>query len=237
MEIFQFEEPLVEARLLKRYKRFLADAVMSTGEEVTTHCANPGSMKGLLPQGGRVYLSRNTNPKAKLGWRWEMVDIEGTLVGINTSRANALAEAVIKANLVEDFMGYDTLKREVKYGTNSRIDILLQDSRGVKADCFVEVKSVTMRVGDQAQFPDSKTARGAKHLAELSEMRNQGYRSVMLYLVQRDDCQSFDLANEIDPVYARAFDEAMARGVESVVVETSLSPTGISFTRLLPFRR
>lgn len=219
----KFEEPLVKATLLKRYKRFLADVRLADGSEVTAHCANPGSMMGLTEPGSVVWLSPNTNPKAKLDYRWEMIEVEGGLVGINTSRPNRIVEEAITEGRVPELMGYESLRREVKYGQNSRIDLLLEGpGRGdVPRLCYVEVKNVTLRRDGFAEFPDAVTARGAKHLRELSDMVRQGHRAVMLYLVQRTDCRTFRLARDIDPGYGAAFDQALAAGVEALASSAS----------------
>lgn len=231
-----FERTLTQGKLLKRYKRFLADILLESGEEVVAHCANSGSMKGLKEEGSIVYLSPNTNPKAKLDWRWEMIEVAGTLVGINTSRPNAIVEAAILDGTITELAGYETLRREVKYGGNSRIDILLSDPLDKKesSNCYVEVKSVTLKRGSQAQFPDSVTARGTKHLCELMDMIKEGHRAVMVYLVQRSDCTSFNTAAEIDPAYTSALREAQAAGVELLCYQCHLTPEEIKVIGRLP---
>lgn len=233
-----FENELTKGRLIKRYKRFLADVELPDGSIVVAHCANSGSMLGCKDEGSPVYLSPNTNPKAKLDWRWEMVEVDGALVGINTSHPNRLAEEAILADAIPELSGYETLRREVKYGQNSRIDILLEDTSGTAraAKCFVEVKNVTLRVGDEAQFPDSVTARGTKHLVELMDMVAEGHRAVMLYLVQRDDCLSFAPARDIDPTYAETLEKAVAAGVETLCYVCDLSVKGIQVAKPMPIR-
>jgi sugar fermentation stimulation protein A len=233
-----FEHTLQEGRLVKRYKRFLADVELPDGSLVTAHCANSGSMLGCKEPGSRVLLSPNTNPKAKLDWRWEMVEVEGHLVGINTSHPNRLAEEAISSGTIPELGGYAELRREVKYGQNSRIDILLEGAGrpDVPDICYVVVKDVTLRVGDQAQFPDAVTVRGTKHLRELMDMVSAGHRAVMLYLVQRGDCVSFTPAADIDPTYAETLREAVQAGVETLCYECDLSPGGIEVTNPLPIR-
>lgn len=232
----RFADALTEGRLIKRYKRFLADIRLTNGDVVTAHCANPGSMKGLLPENGRVALSPNTNKSAKLDWRWEMVEVDGTFVGINTVRANPFVEDMLGDKTISELAGYDSIRREVKYGEGSRIDFLLTDSKAVLPDCYVEVKSVTLREGATALFPDSVTARGTKHLKELADMVARGHRAVMLYLVQRDDCTDFAIADHIDPKYGAAFQAAQAAGVEAIVAEAHLDVEGITFKRFLSFK-
>jgi sugar fermentation stimulation protein A len=228
----QFPQPLQEAVLIKRYKRFLSDMRLPDGSEVTAHCANPGSMMGLAEPGARTWLSPNTNPKAKLDWRWEIVEADGALVGINTGHPNRIVEDAVKADEILELAGYETVRREVKYGQNSRIDLLLEDAD--RPDCYVEIKSVTLARDGWAEFPDAVTARGAKHLGELADMAEKGHRAVMFYLAQRDDCDRFRLAGDIDPVYAAAFADARDRGVEAICYSCSISPQGIEIARPLP---
>lgn len=214
----KFPEPLVRATLLRRYKRFLADVEIEGIGEAVAHCANPGSMMGLADPGSEVWLSPNRNPKARLDWRWELVrEAGGAMVCINTGHPNTVAAEAIGAGEVPELAGYDSLRREVKYGRNSRIDILLEGLG--KPACHVEIKSVTLRRPDgqaptAAEFPDAVTARGAKHLDELSGVAASGGRAVMLYLVQRGDCDHFRIAADIDPAYAAALRKARRRGVE-----------------------
>ena len=220
----RFEEVLVPATLVRRYKRFLADVELASGEVVTAHCANSGSMMGLAVPGSRVWLSPNRNPKAKLAWRWELEECEGGLVGINTSHPNRIVEEAIRAGQIAELTGYESLRREVPYGKNSRIDVLLEGEKGL---CFVEVKNVTLRRGGRAEFPDAVTARGAKHLDEMAEQVAQGHRAVMIYLIQRGDCGTFSVAADIDPAYAAALARAKAAGVEAYAYACSMSPEEI----------
>lgn len=234
----RFQAPLAHGRLLCRYKRFLADVALDTGAEVTAHCGNPGSMLGLAEPGAGVHLSRNANPKAKLDWRWELVETDGgRLVCINTALANRVAEEAVAAGTIPELAGYGTQRREVRYGAGSRIDILLE-GRG-RPPCYVEVKSVTLRrpAGPHptaAEFPDAVTKRGAKHLLELAQVAANGGRAVMLYLVQRGDCDHFRVASDIDPAYAAAMREAHGRGVEMLCYECDVTPSGIRVGRTLP---
>jgi sugar fermentation stimulation protein A len=221
-----FSTPLIKGRLIKRYKRFLADVELDGGEVITAHVANPGSMMGLKEEGLTVWLSRSDNPKRKLAYSWELVEVEGALIGINTAHPNGIAAEAIENGKIEALAGYDKLTREVKYGVNSRIDILL--SGGGKPDCYVEVKNVTLkRDGSLAEFPDSVTARGAKHLKELVSMVEQGYRAVMFYLIQRTDCTEFRIAADIDPAYVAAFNEATAAGVEIICYDCHITTNEI----------
>ena len=232
-----FDTTLQQGRLIKRYKRFLADVKLPDGQVVTAHCANSGSMMGLKEPGSAVWLSPNTNPKAKLDWRWEIASQDGVPVGINTSRPNAIIADAIQSGAIPELDGYDNLRREVKYGQNSRIDILLEKPDGL---AYVEVKNVTLHRpdgphGGRAEFPDAVTARGAKHLSELADMVAQGHRAVMFYLVQRPDCREFGLAEDIDPAYTSAFKRARAAGVEVLCYDCAIDETAIKIRNPVAF--
>ncbi|WP_321389778.1 DNA/RNA nuclease SfsA [Emcibacter sp.] len=227
----KFTEKLTRGTLIKRYKRFLADVELENGEIVTAHCANSGSMMGLKDPGSEVWLSPATNPKAKLSWKWELVRVEDALVGINTSHPNKIVEEAILEGAISELRGYDNLRREMKYGQNSRIDIFLSDHAS-QPDCYVEVKNVTLkREQDVAEFPDAVTARGTKHLNELTDMVKEGFRAMMVYLVQREDCNIFKIAEDIDPAYADALSTALASGVEAVCYSCALDQNEIRVDR------
>lgn len=223
----QFPFPLIKGRLIRRYKRFLCDIELATGETVTAHVANPGSMLGLKDPGMTVWLSPANNPKRKLQYSWELVDVCGDLVGINTALPNAIVTEAIETGKIPELDGYDNLRREVKYGANSRIDILLgEDGR---PDCYVEVKNVTLkRGGTLAEFPDSVTLRGTKHLEELANMVRGGHRAVMFFLIQRGDCDSFSVAADIDPAYADAFRTAIDAEVEILCYDCHITTSEIN---------
>jgi len=230
----RFPSPLTEGRLVRRYKRFLADVELASGEIVTVHCANPGSMIGLADPGMQVFLSRSPSLTRKLPWSWEMVDIDGALVGINTVHPNNLVAEALALDTIPELAGYDVIRREVRYGVNSRIDFLL--AAPGKPDAYVEIKNVHLsRRPPLAEFPDSVTARGTKHLVELSAMAAAGHRAVMLYLVQRNDAARFALARDIDPVYCAAFDKAAAAGVEMLAYRSVLTPESMTAAERLPF--
>lgn len=226
----RFASKLLRGHLIRRYKRFLCDVELDDGRTVTAHCANPGAMLGLNEPGSVVWLSPADNPKRKLKFSWELLEVDlgngPGLVGINTSHPNRLVEEAINVGAIAELTGYSSLRREVRYGENSRIDILLEaDGR---PPCYVEVKNVhLMRQPGLAEFPDSVTARGAKHLRELANMADQGMRAVMFYLIQREDARSFALAGEIDPAYTDAFAKARAHGVEALSYCCKLSVTEI----------
>jgi sugar fermentation stimulation protein A len=226
----RFAAPLIPATLIRRYKRFLADVMLPSGETVTAHCANPGSMLGLMAPGARVWLSKSANPKRKLGYSWELVEVDfgggSELVGINTSNPNTLAAEALAARLIPELDGYDKVRREVAYGKNSRVDFLLE-GKG-RPPCYVEIKNVhLMRQQGLAEFPDAVTKRGAKHLVELAAMAAQGARAVMLFLVQIGSAERFALARDIDTAYGTAFDRARAGGVEAIARRCRLSHDGI----------
>lgn len=233
----RFETPLIPARLIRRYKRFLADCRLEDGREVTAHCANPGSMMGLANPGMKIWLEPNDDPKKKLKFGWRLVDHEnGHFTGVDTSAPNRALRMALENQEIAELAAYGSVRAEVKYGECSRIDFLLEQPD--LPDCFVEVKSVTLcRQPGLAEFPDSVTARGARHLAELAAMVEQGHRAVMLYLVQRSDCDRFDLATDIDPVYAQAFAESREAGVECLIYGTSLSPAGVELAKPLLFNQ
>jgi sugar fermentation stimulation protein A len=233
----RFQTGLVPARLIRRYKRFLADCRLEDGREVTAHCANPGSMMGLKDEGAKIWLEPNDDPKKKLRYGWRLVDHEnGHFTGVDTALPNRVMRAALEAQQVPALAAYTTVRPEVKYGTNSRIDFLL--SADGLPDAYVEVKSVTLcRHEGLAEFPDSVTARGAKHMAELATVARAGHRAVLLYLVQRTDCTHVDIAADIDPAYAAAHADATKAGVETLCIGTYISPDGISLAAPLVLGR
>lgn len=225
-----FADPLLRGTLIKRYKRFMADVVLESGETVTAHCPNTGAMLGVQETDSEVWLSPARNPDRKLKFTWELIRVDEGLVGVNTAHPNQIVTEAIENNKIPEFSGYDTLRREVKYGKNSRIDILLSDDG--KPDCYVEIKNVHLRRQSRiAEFPDSVSTRAAKHQGELSEMVKRGARAVTMYLCQREDCDSFTLAADIDPDYAAAATAARAAGVESLCYACTLTPKAITADR------
>ncbi len=238
----RFPTPLLQGRLVRRYKRFLADVELG-GEVVTAHVPNSGSMIGVDAPGSAVWLSRSGNPNRKLAHTLELVEADGTLVGVNTAHPNGLVAAAIAAGTIPELAGYPRLRREVKYGKNSRIDVLLEEDaqNGERPPVYVEVKNVHLRrphAGDGlgAEFPDCVTARGAKHLEEMTEMVRQGARAVMVYLVQRNDCAYFRVAADIDPTYDAGLRRARESGVEAVCWSCRITPDAIELDRPLPIR-
>jgi sugar fermentation stimulation protein A len=233
----RFPSPLMPATLVRRYKRFLADVTLPTGETITVHVANPGSMLGLAAPGSRVWLSKSPNANRKLAHSWELSEIDfgtGTeLVGINTGHPNALVAEALAAHAIPELAGYDTVRREVKYGRASRVDFLLEGQGA--PPCYLEVKNVhLMRRASLAEFPDCVTARGAKHLDELAGVVAEGARAVMLFLIQIGSAERFALARDIDPAYAAGFDRARSRGVEAIARRCRIDRGGIAVAEAVP---
>ena len=230
----QFEPPLEQGRLLKRYKRFLADIETASGELLTIHCPNTGSMFNCMQEGGAVWFSRSNDPKRKLPGTWELSETpQGRLACVNTGRANALVEEALRAGVITELAGFIGLRREVRYGEErSRIDFRLDYPSG---PAFVEVKSVTLGFADSnvAAFPDARTERGAKHLRELTALARNGVRAVQLYCVNLSGIEAVRPAAEIDPRYAATLREALAAGVEVLAYGVEISPQGIRVVRKL----
>lgn len=234
----KFAEQLIPGRLVRRYKRFLADIHLADGSLVTAHCPNTGSMMGCTRAGSAVRLSTSDNPKRGYRHTWEMVRVGRTWVGLNTILANRVAAEALECGVVPGLRGYERLERERPLGTSSRVDLLL--SGPGDRSCYVEVKNVTLVEGSVALFPDAVTARGLKHLEELADAVRRGrgiVRAAMVYLVQRTDGRAFRAAEAIDPDYAAALDRAAGNGVEVYPLLARVSPTGITPLKLLPWNR
>ena len=240
----QFPTPLFEARLVRRYKRFLADVDMlegpDAGSQVTIHCPNPGSMMGLARPGARIFVSRSPNPARKLAYTYELEEVDGPgppcLVGINTMMPNTLAKEALVSGLIADLKDFGAVKTEQKYGQSSRIDILLTPSQAQGALTYVEVKNVhLMRRARHLEFPDCVTARGAKHLAELSAMVAQGHRAVMVFVAQWPGAETMSIARDLDPAYGKALDAAVRAGVEVMVLDCTVSRQAIAPRGMIPF--
>ncbi|MCE1225225.1 MAG: DNA/RNA nuclease SfsA [Geobacteraceae bacterium] len=223
--------PLIPGRLIKRYKRFLADIELEDGSVVTAHCPNSGSMLGCNLPGSPVLLSLSPNPNRKLAYTWELLQVDGFWVGLNTMLPNRLAEEAIQDGTIVELQGYPNLRREVAYGSErSRIDILLE---GDARRCYVEVKNVTLVEDGLALFPDAVTTRGQKHLRELMEMVRSGDRGVLLFTVQRGDGNAVAPADRIDPEYGKLLREAVANGVEALAYRAEVQPEQIRLTERL----
>lgn len=230
----KFPGPLTRGVLVQRYKRFLADVRLETGEVVTAHCANPGSMMGLKAPGLLVWLSA-AGPGRKLAWSLELVEADGGLVAINTGNPNRIAGEAIAAGAIPELAGYASLRREVPYGVNSRIDLLLEDP--ARPPAWVEVKNCHLRrTGRLAEFPDSVTTRGAKHLAELSARVAAGDRAVMLFIIQRMDCDLLAPAADLDPAYAVALAAAADAGVEVLAYGCTITTEAVGIASRVPVR-
>ncbi|QYJ93134.1 DNA/RNA nuclease SfsA [Shewanella spartinae] len=231
-----FTPPFEQGKLLRRYKRFLADVLLDDGSEITIHCPNTGSMRNCLFPGERVWFSTSDNPKRKYAHTWEQAaSDEGHIIGINTGRANALAAEAIEAGVISELTGYDSLRREVKYGSeNSRIDLLLESED--KPACYIEVKSCTLLEQGQGYFPDAVTTRGQKHLRELMEMVKQGHRAVLLFVVQHTGITTVAAARHIDPEYAELLTQAHQAGVEILAYSCELSPSAAKLIKSCPVK-
>lgn len=220
---------LAKGKLIKRYKRFLADVELENGEKVTAHCTNTGSMKSVNKPGADVLLSPVNDPKRKTKFTWEMIKINDQWAGVNTSNANTLAFEWVSNNQIPGLSNLTDLKREKKFG-DSRFDIYGHDG---EKQVWMEVKNVSLKEGDFALFPDAVTTRGQKHLKTLMQVLEQGHRAAMIYVIQRSDVIQFAAAKEIDPDYARLLEEAKQKGVEVYVCQAKLSKTSIELWRVL----
>ncbi|MFT6071200.1 MAG: sugar fermentation stimulation protein A [Bacteriovoracaceae bacterium] len=230
----KFETKLVKGKIIKRYKRFLADIELDSGETITAHTANTGSMKTCWEPGWNVLCSFHDNPKRKLKYSLELTNNGDSWILVNTSLPNKIGLEAIEKGLIKELTGYDSIKPEAKIG-KSRIDLLLTKENGEK--CFVEIKNVTLKgAGELALFPDGVTERGQKHLKELMEIKASGDRACMLYIVNREDVSSFSPADSIDPVYAELLKEAESNGVEILVYQTKINPTEVIINRSLPYK-
>jgi len=225
-----FPQPLTRARLVQRYKRFFADVVLEDGTEITAHCPNPGAMLGLNAPGLTCWLSRSDDPKRKLAHTLEMVEADGALTVVNTLHPNRLVAEALTADAIPELTGYATHRREVRYGTASRVDFLLEGPG--RPNAWLEVKGVTLhRGGGLAEWPDCVSARGARHVAELAQKISEGDRAVVLFVVQRGDCDRFEVCRDLDPAFARAFDAAIEAGVEVLVYDCTVGVAGVTLGR------
>ncbi len=231
-----FSSKLIEGVLVKRYKRFFADIELLDGQVITAHCANTGSMRGVLSAGNKVWVSKSDDPKRKLSYSWQSVEVDGIAIGINTHNPNKLVHEALVQRKIKALLSYNHIRSEVKYGEeNSRIDFLLSDDEGRL--CYLEVKNVHFSMEElgkkTAIFPDSVTARGTKHLNELMGVVAQGHRAVVVYCVQRSDCERLRFGVEFDPVYATTAIEAMNKGVEMFSYSCKVNPDGIVLNGLM----
>lgn len=233
MILYQFHEPLIVARLVGRRQRFLADVVFQDNSQALAHCPNTGSMKTCLKPGAQIALSKSANPSRKTPFTWEMINMGGLWVGINTHMANLLAKAALQKNLIAGLSQLCNLRSEVKYG-DSRLDFMAECG---DRKCYIEVKNVTYCEGNTAMFPDTQTLRGQKHLEALRAIRKSGNRSAIFFVVQRADAHEFAPAVHIDPLYAKLLNEALTEGVEAYAMQIEVKPDGLYFSRMLPFAK
>ncbi len=224
---------LISGTLVKRYKRFLADVKLNNNRVVTAHCANSGSMKECSEPGRTVYLSSHNNPKRKLKYTWEIIDMQSSLVGVNTNVPNRLVHKSIEDGLVKGLEGYDQIKPEVNVGDHSRLDFCLTKSENNQ--CFVEVKNCTLVTDGVASFPDAVTSRGLKHLVKLQKLLDKQNRCVMFYLIQRTDAKVFKPADHIDPQYGKELRKAVKKGVEILVYDTAIDLERIVLNQKIPY--
>ncbi len=226
-------DTLTHGKLIKRYKRFLADIQLDNGETITAHVPNSGAMTSTIEDGCDVWVSFHDNPKRKLKYTLELTKLYNKYICTNTNVANKIAIEAIQNGTINELQNYKNLKPEQKYGQNSRIDVLLENEN---EKCYVEVKSVTLKIEDSLAFPDSVTSRGEKHLKELAQMVKDGHRAVMLYIIQRTDNLPFRIASEIDKKYYESFLNATKQGVEVLVYQSNISQKEIFISRKLNFK-
>ena len=235
--VMRFNSTLIPGTLARRYKRFLADVVLESGDMATAHVANPGAMTGLDRPFSRVWLSDSGNLLRKFPYTWELVEADlgsgPEFVGVNTAQPNQLVGEALAAGLIPDLRNYQSIRREVKYGEDSRVDFLLEGP--TRKPCYLEVKNVhLMRTPQLAEFPDSVTDRGAKHLDELAAVAAGGARAVLLFVIQIASAERFAVARDIDPAYAAAFDRALAKGVQMLAWRCRVSLEGIEIVAPVP---
>jgi sugar fermentation stimulation protein A len=223
----RFPSRLIRGTLVQRYKRFLADVRLANGEIVTAHCTNTGSMMGCKDPGSAVYISKCDNGNRKLGYTWELIQADRIWVGINTLHPNRLVAEAVQSGLIPELCGYETVRREIKVNTHSRLDLCLEGSNGC---CFVEVKNVTLVIDGAAAFPDAVSERATKHLKELMRLKRKGHRAAVVFVIQRDDCDYFRPADEIDSEYGRWLRRAVKAGVEVLPYVAKVTPKGIALT-------
>ncbi len=224
---------LIPGTLIKRYQRFLTDVKLNDGKIVTAHCPNTGSMKGCCEPGRPVYLSFHDNPKRKLKYTWELIEMPTSLVGVNTLVPNRLVFESVKAGVVPELSGYETVEREVKISARSRVDLAL--TAGDRKRCYVEIKNCTLVDNRAALFPDAVTSRGLKHITELRAMVDNGCRCVMFYFIQRMDAAVFKPADHIDPKYGEGLRSAVKRGLEILAYDVAIDLNGIKLNRKIPY--
>jgi sugar fermentation stimulation protein A len=225
---------LQQGVLVRRYQRFFAEVALATGERITAHCPNTGSMTGICTPGSSVWVSFHDDPKRKLSWTWEMIQVHDTWVGVNTGLPNRVIGAMLAAGQIPELGPVAQVAREVPYGAErSRIDFVVYNPEGLPT--YVEVKNTTWSLGDRALFPDTVTTRGQKHIRELMLLREQGIATALIFFINRADCTTFAAGATADPEYGRLLVEAFARGVMVLPCRFAVSPTEISYLGVVPF--
>ncbi len=227
-----FKETLILGKLIKRYKRFFADVRIGKNV-ITAHCPNTGSMMGLLRQGNNVWISKSDDPKRKLKYTLQIIEDKNSKVGINTHLTNKIVLDALKNKKIKKFKNFNKIRREFKFGKNTRFDFLLEE-KGVKV--LIEVKNVTLsRKKGIAEFPDAITARGLKHLKELLKAKKKGYKIYLFYVIQREDCNKFKLANDIDPEYCKFLEKAVKKKLNILCYDCKFSLKGIKLNQIIKF--
>jgi sugar fermentation stimulation protein A len=229
----RFPSRLIRGTLVQRYKRFLADVRLANGEIVTAHCTNTGSMMGCKNPGSVVYISKSANANRKLAYTWELIQAKRTWIGINTMHPNRLVAEAVQSGMIRELCGYETIRREVRVNTHSRLDLCLEAGNGC---CFVEVKNVTLAIDRAAAFPDAVSERATKHLKELMRLKRKGHRAAIVFVIQRDDCDYFRPADEIDAEYGRWLRRAVKAGVEALPYVARVTPKGILLTERIQIK-
>ena len=228
-----FEDKLISGEFIKRYKRFFVDVKIGNNT-VTAHCPNTGSMMGLLNKGNRVWLSKTDNPKRKLKYTLQIIEDKKTKIGINTHLTNKIVFDALKKGLIKNFSNLKEIKQEVKFGENTRFDFLVNNE---SKKSFIEVKNVTLsRKKGVAEFPDAVTSRGFKHIEELLKASQKGYEIYLLYVIQRDDCNKFELAKDIDPKYCELLIKAVKKNLNILCYDCKFSTKGIKLNRKILFK-
>ncbi len=227
-----FEDKLIPGEFVKRYKRFFVD-VKIRGKIITAHCPNTGSMQGLLNAGNKVYLTKSNNPKRKLRYTLQIIEDNRSKVGVNTHLTNRIVLDALKNNLIKNFKNLEKIQQEVKFGENTRFDFLVTTKN---KNIFIEVKNVTLsRQKMLAEFPDAITERGLKHINELLKAKKKGYEIYLIYVVQRDDCKKFRIANDIDPKYYELLIKAVKKKLNILCYDCKFSTKGIKLNRNIQF--
>ncbi len=227
-----FDNKLIPGLLIKRYKRFFVD-VRVNNQILTVHCPNTGSMHGLLDQGNKVWISKSNNPKRKLKYTLEIIEVKKIKVGVNTHSTNKIVHDALQNNLIKEFNNNMDIKPETKFGANTRFDFLVSSK---KYQSFIEVKNVTLsRKRNLAEFPDAETSRGLKHIGELIKASKKKFKVYILFVIQRNDCNSFSIAKDIDPNYANALSKAVKNNLKILCYDCKFSPKGIKLNRQIKF--